>query len=45
MLAHKSLIEILNKCPNLDSCDSPDIVGKGERDFPKVRITEKLGDT
>jgi hypothetical protein len=38
IMAHKSLIKTLkNRGPRLEPCGTPDSMGKGEEDFPKVR--------
>jgi hypothetical protein len=44
-LAHKSLIKILNTIgPEVEPCDTPDSMDKGEEESPKVRTTEKRDD-
>jgi hypothetical protein len=40
---HKSSIKTLNnRGPKVEHCGTPDSVGKGEEDFPKVQTRESL---
>jgi hypothetical protein len=43
ILEHKSLIKTLNSMgPNVEPCGTPDNIGNGEENFPKVRTMEDL---
>jgi hypothetical protein len=45
ILAHRSLIKILNnRSPTVEPCGTPDSMGKGEENFPKMRTKENLDD-
>jgi hypothetical protein len=45
ILEHKSLIQILNsRGPKVEPCGTPDNIGNGEENFPKVRTMEDLCD-
>jgi hypothetical protein len=45
ILAHKSFLKMLNnRGSEVGPCGTPDNMGKGEEDFPKVRTTENLDD-
>jgi hypothetical protein len=45
ILEHKSLIKILNsRGPKVKPCGTPDNIGNGEENFPKVRTMQDLCD-
>jgi hypothetical protein len=43
IIEYKSLIKMLNSTgPKLEPCGTPDNIGKGEENFPKVETMEDL---
>jgi hypothetical protein len=45
ILKHKSLRKILNsRGPNVEPCGTPDNIGNGEENFPKIRTMDDLCD-
>jgi hypothetical protein len=43
ILAHKTLVKIMkNIGPKVEPCGTPDGMGKGEGDFPKLQTTENM---
>lgn len=45
ILAHKSLTEVLNiQSPKVESCDTTDLTGKGDKNFTSMPTKDNLDD-